>query len=153
MNEHRLQRRIDAVYRFLQKQSTFVLSTVGEDGAVHSAPLYYLPTPALELYWLSSRSSRHSMDIQQNTQASAAVFQPTFEWKQIAGVQMRGSCSLASEQERALHLNAYCERFHLGSILSAAISQATMYRFIPHWIRYTDNSRHFGYKFEIELSA
>ena len=153
MSAYRLQRRIDVVYRFLEKQSTFVLSTSGADGAMHSAPLYYLPSPKLELFWLSSRSSRHSQDIAQSSQASAAVFQPTFEWRQIAGVQMHGACFIAEEQDRIRRLDAYCERFHLGSLFSVAIAQATLYRFTPLWVRYIDNSKRFGYRFEIELPA
>ena len=64
---------------------------------------------------------------------------------------MEGICTAASERERKLYLSAYCQRFNLGSILSVVIAQSTMYRFHPTWLKYTDNRRNLGYKFEITL--
>lgn len=147
----RIEKRIATVHTLLDAQSTLVLSTAGSEAEPHATPLYYLATPRLDLFWLSSRSTRHSQALALHPRASAAVFVPTFEWRQIAGVQMEGICAIAGDDERALHLEAYCARFHLGSVLSAVISRSTLYRFRPTWLRYIDNRKRFGYRFELTL--
>lgn len=149
--ESTLQKRIETVFALLQRQSTCVLSTADTSGAVSAAPLYFLATPQLDLYWLSSTSSRHSRNLAATGRVALAVFEPTFAWRSIAGVQMEGRCAVAPAADRELHLPAYCERFHLGSILSVAVAQSTLYRFHPTWVRYIDNGKRFGYRFELDL--
>lgn len=147
------QRRVAVVHQFLQSQSTLVLSTIAPDGKIHSAPLYYLATENLDLYWISSRRSAHSQHIATNPSASAAIFQSTFNWREIAGVQMQGICSIAERHERAQHLKRYLERFQLNSLASFGIARATMYLFRPQWLRFTDNRKRFAQRFELDLST
>jgi uncharacterized protein YhbP (UPF0306 family) len=143
------------VRTLLDGESTLVLSVTDAAGAVHSAPLFYVtgegPDQPLDLLWLSSPESLHSKCLQANQRASVAVFRPTFEWRQIAGVQMRGLCSVVEGEERAAALNRYRARFHLGQLLGLAIRQSTLYRFHPQWVRLTDNQQHFGWKAEFLL--
>lgn len=146
-------RRIAAVYRFLQSESTLVLSTCGAQGLAHATPLYYVAAENLDLYWISSKSSRHSLNLSERDGASVAVFRATFEWRRIAGVQMEGECAQVEEEERAIYLPAYRERFRLGALFSRMIALGTMYRFRPRWARYIDNSKRFGGRFEIELAG
>ena len=58
--------------------------------------------------------------------------------------------SLDGESRREI-IAGYRRRFRLGALLSVAIAQSTLYAFRPSWIRYTDNSRGFGYHVEIEM--
>jgi uncharacterized protein YhbP (UPF0306 family) len=141
--------KIRKVYEFLQSESTLVLSTKGADGAVHSTPLFYLVAENLDLMWLSSVDSRHSQSVRVEPNVSVAVFRSTFEWRKIAGVQMHGLCSIVDGPERSPILDSYCSRFQLGSVLSLAASRSLVYRFRPQWIRYIDNQKRFGYKFEL----
>ncbi len=128
-----------------------MLSTRGADGAVHATPLFYLVTGDLDLVWLSSPKSKHSESVLVDPQVSLAVFHSTFDWQKIAGVQMHGNCSTIGGPERSTILDAYCARFQLGTALSFAVSSSRLYRFRPHWIRYIDNQKRFGYNFEIAL--
>jgi uncharacterized protein YhbP (UPF0306 family) len=150
-NRHspRMQRRIAMVAAFLRTQSTLVLASSAEEP--RATPLFYLPTDALDLFWLSSSKSRHSAQVAARQEASVAVFAPTFAWREIVGVQMEGLCAVVTGEERTPLLAAYCERFRLGTIFSMAIGQSTLYRFRPYWLRYSDNRRRFGYRFEIKL--
>jgi uncharacterized protein YhbP (UPF0306 family) len=143
--------KIRKVFEFLQSESTLVLSTKNAEGAVHSTPLFYLAAENLDLMWLSSADSRHSASVRVEPNVSIAVFRPTFEWRKIAGVQMHGSCSIVENAERAPILDAYCSKFQLGTVLSLAVSRSIVYRFRPQWIRYIDNQKRFGYKFELVL--
>jgi uncharacterized protein YhbP (UPF0306 family) len=146
---------IRQVRELLDRESTLVLSATDAAGAVHSAPLFYLagdgPHQPLDLLWLSSPESLHSKCLQANSRASVVVFRATFEWRQIAGVQMRGLCSVVEGEERAAALGRYRARFHLGHLLGLAIRQSTLYRFRPEWVRLIDNQQHFGWKAEFVL--
>jgi uncharacterized protein len=140
------------IREFLAKESTLVLSTTTREGAASSAPLFYLlDDRALVLYWLSSLSSAHSVNALERPNCAVSVFQPAQHWKEIAGVQMTGSVGLAPDSQRLAILKRYCERFHLGRLHSAVIAQSALFRFRPSWVRFIDNSRGFGYKFEIDF--
>jgi uncharacterized protein YhbP (UPF0306 family) len=143
--------RMREVYEFLQGESTLVLSTKGGDGAVHATPLYYTVAENLDLMWLSSRESAHSEALLVEPRAAVAVFHSTFEWREIAGVQMHGVCSTVEGGERSAIVDVYRARFQLGTVLSLAVSMSVVYRFRPRWIRMMDNRERFGYKFEMEL--
>ena len=44
------------------------------------------------------------------------------------------------------------ERFGLNEVLRAAMTRSRLYVFEPNWVRYIDNSRRFGYKFEVRIA-
>ena len=65
---------------------------------------------------------------------------------------MQGSVSLIADRSLRKSITAkYVQRFALGDKFSVAIRRSPLYCFTPAWIRYLDNSRRFGYKFEIHL--
>ncbi len=142
-----------AIGRLLRSQSTMVLSTLGAAGQPHTTPLFYIAGDDFELYWLSSRSSIHSCNIANSPQASAAIYAATDRWQEIRGVQMRGSVSRITERTRRREiLKHYRERFQLSDFFRAVMARSSLYVFQPRWIRYIDNTRRFGFKFEIDLS-
>ena len=146
--------RLALVARFLEGQSIMALATTGPGGSPSVAPLFYLPGDALSLYWFSSSSSRHSRNLKENPEAAVSVYDSTWEWKEIRGVQMRGAASAVTDRQcRLLAAEAYTERFRLRGLFEAAISRSTLYCFVPAWVRYIDNSRRFGYKFEISVGC
>jgi hypothetical protein len=150
-HKHVADDRMGMVYDFLQSESTLVLSTKNPDGLVNSAPLFYSVTENLNMMWLSSEDTNHSKSVRMDPRASVAVFRSSFDWRKIAGVQMHGLCSIVEGADRTPILDAYCSRFQLGSVLSCAVSRSLVYQFRPQWIRYIDNQKRFGYKFELVL--
>lgn len=151
ISERRRAERVQRVYDFLQSESTLVLSVRDADGAVHSAPLFYFVAENLDMLWVSSDDSRHSTCLGAQPLTSVAVFRSTFEWRKITGVQMEGTSTTVYGPERLSLVQAYCARFHLGPVLSLAASRNTLYRFQPRWVRYIDNAKRLGYKFELTL--
>jgi uncharacterized protein YhbP (UPF0306 family) len=147
-------KRLQQVADFLETETTLALATSAEDGSPWVAPLFYLPGEDGRLFWFSSRASRHSRNLRQNPRAAGTVYCRTGEWKEIRGVQLRGTASPLSDTvlRRAI-AKEYTERFHLGTLFEAAISKSTLYCFQPEWLRYLDNSRRFGYQFEITLDV
>ena len=138
----------------LRSENTLALATVDERGEPSVAPLFYLVDEKLSLYWLSSPRSLHSRNLKRSPRASAVVFRHAESWKGIRGVQMRGTVTVITEKlRRAASIEAYCERFHLGAAFRLAISRCKLYELRPDFFRYIDNSRFFGYKFEVTISA
>jgi uncharacterized protein YhbP (UPF0306 family) len=144
------QKRLQMVAALLESESTLSLATTGEDGEPSVAPLFYLLGKDLSLYWLSSKSSLHSLNLERSPRASATVYRNTARWREIRGVQMRGPVVKVTEPERrAAVIEGYCERFRLGRVVRLAVRHSALYAFEPALFRYIDNARGFGYKFEI----
>jgi uncharacterized protein YhbP (UPF0306 family) len=138
------------VAALLSGETTLSLATTGENGEAWVAPVFYIVDKDLTLYWLSSESSQHSQNLQRTCRAAATVYRNTDSWRKICGVQMRGATSTVTEPERRRALvRAYCERYKLGTIFRLAISQSILYAFQPEFLRYVDNAKGFGIKFEL----
>jgi uncharacterized protein YhbP (UPF0306 family) len=130
------------------------LATVSDDGSPRIAPLFYLSGGDLRLYWLSSAASEHTRNLKRDPAAAVSVYRSTDDWKQIRGVQMRGRARMVVDRtQREAITGAYIERYRLGALFGAAISRSRLYEFQPAWIRYLDNSRRFGFKFELSLEG
>lgn len=143
---------LEMVTAFLESHSTLTLATISDQRVPHAAPLFYLLHEGLQLYWVSSPSSMHSLNLANSVDVSVAVYSATDRWKEIRGVQMQGKVQLVTNpRERKAVLRAYVDRFHLGTIFRLAISGSNLYKFMPFWIRYLDNSKRFGFKREIVL--
>jgi len=145
---------IACVRELLQSQSTMTLATVDDRGRPHATPLFFFPHRDLSLCWLSSADSRHSLNLRARPRASVTIYATVDRWEKIRGVQMEGAVRQISEAaERREIMAGYRRRFGLKTALSAVIARATLYAFRPHWIRYLDNGRGFGYKAEIVLHS
>jgi uncharacterized protein YhbP (UPF0306 family) len=145
-----VRKQLELVAALLNEETTLSLATTGEQGQACVAPLFYIVDKELSLYWLSSESSLHSMNLAGNPRAAATVYRCVESWKTIRGVQLRGTVSKVTEPERrdAL-LAAYCKRFKLGRVLLPVLRLSAMYALRPDFFRYIDNARGFGYKFEL----
>jgi uncharacterized protein YhbP (UPF0306 family) len=144
--------KLERVRSLLLSQTTLALATADENSMPRATPLFYVADDALRLNWFSSRSSLHSRNLARNPQVSVAIFREVESWRQIQGVQMQGSVAVISDKKlRESITKDYCERFQLGNLFALAIGRSALYCFTPSWLRYIDNTRRFGYKFELEL--
>lgn len=146
--------KLDRIRSLLSSQTTLVLATTDEDSAPLSTPLFFIADDGLRLYWFSSRSSIHSRNCARNPAASISISRDARRWQEILGVQMKGTISIVTERDlRKSITRDYCERLQLGNLFAFAIRRSTLYCFTPSWVRYLDNTRRFGYKFELNLPA
>jgi hypothetical protein len=149
-SQRRTQKQLDLIAVLLREQNTVSLATTGKDGEPCVAPLFYIADQELSLYWLSAESSLHSLNLLRSPRAAATVSRNAANWRAICGVQMHGTASLIADPlRRGPLIEAYCERFKLGRVLRLAVRRSTLYAFQPDFIRYIDNARGFGYKFEL----
>jgi uncharacterized protein YhbP (UPF0306 family) len=147
-------KQMEMIAALLRQESTLALATVDSHGEPCIAPLFYIAGADLSLFWLSSPSSLHSRNLERAPQVSATVFRHAEKWKDIRGVQMRGAGTVITDTARRKALiKLYCERFQLGSVFRLAIGRSRLYEFRPTFIRYLDNSKRFGYTFEVTIGA
>lgn len=143
---------LETIAAFLREQSTLALATTDEQGQPCVAPLYYIVDEDLTLFWLSSEASLHSENLKRAPSAAATIYRQSENWREIRGVQLRGTVTvIADPKRRRALIKTYCQRFQLGAVFKAAISQCSLYALRPVFFRSIDNSGVFGHKFEIAL--
>jgi uncharacterized protein YhbP (UPF0306 family) len=144
---------LSKVREFLAGRSTLTLATVNAHGRPESAPLFFADDDD-SLIWISGQKSRHSRNIAATGKAAVTVHNETWDWNEIAGLQMEGEVNLiplGPARERAWEL--YKAKFPFVVEFEAEVMRSEFYRFTPAWIRLIDNSVSFGYKEEITLAA
>lgn len=142
----------ETVRAFLETQSTLALATVDEAGNPQAAPLFYISDDDLNLYWLSSPTSRHSLNLAANKQVAATIYPAIREWTAIRGLQIEGEAGIVRDSaHRETILTRYRHKFNLPPDLNAIIEQSILYSLRPTWVRWLDNGVSFGYKAEITL--
>jgi uncharacterized protein YhbP (UPF0306 family) len=146
--------KLDPIRSLLQRETTLVLATADQRSLPRGTPLFFIADHDLCLYWFSSRSSLHGRNCARHPQVSIAISAHARTWRQIEGVQMQGVVSIVKDRAlRAAIARDYTARFQLGELFAFAIRRSALYCFRPAWLRYLNNSRRFGYKFELHLPA
>ena len=133
--------------------STLTVSTVGADGEPHAAPVYFVATDDLRLYFFSDPASQHAQDFSHDPRAAAALYPECEGWEEIRGLQMRGVLSLVQPGlEWDTAWRHYQEKFPFVTEFQAVVAVNELYVFVPRWIRWIDNRRGFGFKEEWTLT-
>ena len=91
---------LSAIHSFLAAQSTLALATVNADGTPTTAPLFYVSDEELNLYWLSSPRSRHSVNLSERPNVAATIYPTVWEWQEIRGLQIEGQASAIENEDR-----------------------------------------------------
>lgn len=139
----------EAVRQFLMSQSTLALATVKPNGNPQIAPLFYVSDDTLNLYWLSSANSGHSLNLKLHPQVAVTIYPAVWQWIHIRGLQIEGEVSpITDERIREDILRRYLLKFNLPSSFDGQIAASTLYQLKPTWLRWLDNSVKFGFKAE-----
>jgi uncharacterized protein YhbP (UPF0306 family) len=142
---------IEQIEKILACNHVLVLACRDEAGS-WAAPVFYA-SRSLELYFLSSGSSRHSQSIRFDPCFSGAIHGPADGWRSIVGMQLIGQVEqLAGEQAR-LGRSIYEQRFPFTSAsgvddpaLEKALSKANIYRFFVTKAVVIDNTVALGHR-------
>ena len=135
---------------FLASYSTLSLATRREDGQPLVASLFFAADEDVNLYFTSGAKSRHSLNLSHDPRAAVTVHAETWDWREIAGVQMEGRVTPVPpgpEWDAAWAL--FVLKFPFVIEFKAEVARSTFYRFEPHWARLIDNRLGFGHKEEI----
>jgi uncharacterized protein YhbP (UPF0306 family) len=143
---------LNAAHTFIASQSTLALATVNAQGLPQVAPLFYVSDDDLNLYWLSSETSHHSINLKVQPQVAATIYPSVWDWQEIHGLQIEGLAMVVDDaQKRESILTLYRAKFALPPEFDAQIKASTPYILQPTWVRWLDNRVNFGYKSEITL--
>lgn len=126
------------------------LATTGADGAPHAAAVYFAATQDRSvLYFFSAAGSQHSLDVQRNPRAAAAIHPLVEGLQEITGLQVRGVVQPVPpglEWDAAWAL--YSAKFPFVAGMQEVVARSNLYALRPTWARLTDNRRGFGFKQE-----
>lgn len=139
---------LERLYRFLATRSTLTLATIGPDGAPLAAPLFFAADQSLNLYFVSSPDSRHSLALATRLHVAVSVYTETWDWREIQGLQMEGTARSLARAARDAALAVYTAKFPFVAGMRPLLDASTFHSIAPDWIRWIDNTRGFGYREE-----
>ena len=136
---------------FLALCKTASLATVDAHGKPCAANIQYASDKAWRLYWVSSEDSAHSINIEHQHDAAITIYAHMDSPESIHGLQLRGQVTMLDRgQAEDAALLRYTEKYPFVSNppFSEAIKRQRIYCFTPSWLRWIDNRKGFGWKFE-----
>ena len=151
-----------AIRSMLEAHSTLTLATA--DGTeVWAATVFYASDAECRLYFVSDYRTRHARDIAANPRCFGTINADVDDWLSVRGLQLSGTVEVVDGLARVNALRIYLTRFANVKALfekprdkneetiAERLKAANLYCLTPDWIRLIDNSKWFGYKFEVEL--
>lgn len=151
------------IHAFLTGHSTMTLATSGADSAPQAAAVFYAADEALNLVFVSSPNSRHSLNLAQRPRVAATIQADNQAWQAIRGLQIEGAAhKVDGAAELAQAVKIYAGRFDfLRSLLDGEtggpaalrgpLASSRFYILRPAWIRLIDNTQGFGHHEELRL--
>ena len=148
---------------FLAQHNTMTLATVDAAGAPHAAAVFFAADDALNLYFLSSPNSRHSVNLARQPLVAATIQSDNQAWQTIQGAQVEGTARMVegpAELVRAVQIYARRFEFLRGlldgessgpAVLRGPLASSRFFILQPAWIRLIDNTQGFGHKEELHL--
>lgn len=148
----------ERVHGYLREHHVATLATSGSDG-VWAAAVFYVSDGAT-LYFLSSPTSRHCLNLAHSAQVALTIQEDYADWPAIKGVQLEGIACAIDGAEQAHARSLYGQKFALvGKLAQApaaivkALAKVHWYRVTPRRLYFIDNSAGFGHRDELDLSA
>ena len=144
---------------FLATHHVMSLATCGAVGA-HAANLFYA-CDGLALIWVSEPDTQHSRYIDADPRVAATVAPDYSDFTSIRGVQITGAARrVLAVDERMRHLAQLEARYPFLRQLAAGppklrevYARTAVYRLQPARIVLIDNTKGFGHKETLEISA
>ena len=142
---------------YLHRHNVMTLATCDRD-SVWAAAVFYV-NDGFTLYFLSSPSSRHALNMTQQPRVAATVHEDYADWREIKGVQLEGTvCEIPPRDEKRARA-LYAEKFPLvGTLAQApsaivkAMARVRWYRLVPEHLHFIDNSAGFGHRTEVRCA-
>jgi uncharacterized protein YhbP (UPF0306 family) len=104
---------LTSVSNILNENELCSMATVTDTGESYIHTAYFCYSDALDLYFISDRSAKHSKNVEHSQSMAVAVFDTHQPWNQPhRGVQLFGKTWMASVPESAKALAIHAARFH-----------------------------------------
>ena len=150
------------ILNYLEGHHTLSLATAGDDGLPHAATLFYV-NRGLEIFFVSSPSSRHGLNLKHNSQVSVTIDEDYDRWRLIKGIQMEGLVkTVGGIWENGRLALSFVKKFpdvadffsapqKLGEKIFSKVEGVGFYELNPSRIYFIDNERGFGHREELLL--
>ena len=144
------------VQHYLRDHNVATLAT-SSNGDLWAAAMFYV-SDGHTLYFLSSPTSRHCLNLVQSPRVAVTIQEDYTDWLEIKGVQIEGVASEISgaEEEKARRL--YGQKFPAVGMLAQApaaivkaLAKVRWYKIVPQRLFFIDNSIGLGHRDEIKL--
>lgn len=127
------------------------LATTGSDGTPHAAAVFFAADEQYQLYFFSAPDSLHGRHLRHNPNAAVSFHPTVYNWRDIQGVQMRGTVRVVPKgEEWDKSWQVYVNKFPFVVELQEQLARNALYVFKPDWVKISDNSQGFGFKEEWE---
>ncbi len=141
---------------YLRDHHVATLATDGRKGPWAAAVFY--ANDGFKLFFLSSPSSRHCLNLQENSRIAVTIQEDYSDWPEIKGIQLEGVARELSGNEEIQARKLYGKKYPIvGKLAQApaaivkAMAKVRWYRIDPQHLYYIDNSAGFGQRDEIDL--
>lgn len=140
---------------YLESHTVMTLATDGPEG-VWAAAVFYANNN-FDLIFLSAGHTRHGQNLAANPQAAATIQENYEDWPQIQGIQLAGTVRLLRGKSRESAISLYQDKYPFiqsaGPVIQTALKKVNWYRLTPRQFYFIDNSKGFGHRDALELSA
>jgi len=148
----------DRALRYLHSHHVVTLATAVAGSAFPWASAVFYVNDGFTLYFLSSPTSRHCLNLSENAHVAATIQEDYDDWPKIKGVQLEGLANEISGDEERTARKLYGEKFpiigKLGqapAVIVKAMAKVRWYKMVPSRLYFIDNSAGFGHRDEIAL--
>ena len=145
--------------QFCTEISTLTLATCNA-ASPWAVTVFFATDNHFNLYFVSDHRTQHGRDMAVNPKVAATINPDCNNWHAVAGLQIRGTVSIAEGIERVRALALYFKKFPQIDALFAKpqgeheetivrrLKAANFYKITPELIRVIDNAKGFGYRYE-----
>ena len=142
--------------QYLREHHVANLATSGSGGPWAAAVFYV--SDRFDLYFLSTRTSRHCENIARDPRVAVTVQEDYSDWPKIKGLQLEGVAGELSGDDEKQARRLYGEKYPLVGMISQApsaiikaMARVSWYCFTPKRAYFIDNSVGFGHRDELDL--
>jgi len=146
-----------AIADYLAGHHVMTLATQGADGPWAAAVFY--ANDEDHLLFLSSPSSRHCRNLNQDPRCSATIHENYDDWRKIQGIQLEGYVIEPQGEEQRHVRRLYTRKFPIAGELAdapaalvSALARVRCYVLLPKRMYFIDNRRGFGHREQIDLN-
>jgi uncharacterized protein YhbP (UPF0306 family) len=148
---------------FLDNQAAMTIATTATN-VPWATSVFYARDDDLNLYFLSSPTTRHSTNIGGNANVAVTIIGDEKDWQKVRGVQVEATAAQVAPSELSSAADIYFGRFPVfrdmvgapegadEEALVAAMQYVHFYKITPRMIRMIDNGKGFAHKEELVLS-
>lgn len=146
----------ERVLEQLADHHVVTLATTGPEGP-WAAAVFYAHSD-LTLYFLSSPTSRHALNIDSGAEVAATIQRDYGDWPGIRGLQLRGRAEPVPTNNEGIVREQYGKRFPVVGLAAKApaaivraLDRIRWYALYPRSIWLIDNRLGFGHREQLDL--